>query len=199
MCIPSMSEESGLISLQKRQYKHDKEHHQDIFNTPYPDRMNHYTLHFSKYVGRISDEYEDFDNLSDHLEKTLADGFIVALAAANTMNIDIYQEIHQTHDIVSKDPGTVAKELNDAHETDNIRNIQQIREWLFEELAVPAGKMANAMESLDHMEPMAVRETLEEETFNICKTILIASDLMDISIESIVEKRWNEIEKESIL
>lgn len=191
-----MSESVDLIDLQKRQHNHDKEHHQDIFNTSYPDRMNHYVLHFSKYVGRLSKHSSNGEDLTEHLEKTLADSFIVALAAANTLNLDIYQQIQQRHGINGKTPETVAEELN---QLDGIDRTGEIQEWLFKELAMPTGEMANAMESLDHMEPMAVRQTLEEGTMDVIEDLLIASDLMNISLGSLLEDRWNEIEEESIL
>ncbi len=191
-----MSESVTLIDLQKSQYKHDKEHHQDIFNISYPDRMNHYVLHFSKYVGRFSEEYSDEHELREHLEKTLSDSFIVALAAANTLNLDIYQQMQQRHGIDAETPERVAEQLNQLDEINNIKDIQQ---WLFRELAMPAGEMANAMESLDHMEPMDVRQVLEEETMNIIEYILIASDLMSVDVGSLVEDRWTKIEEESIL
>lgn len=191
-----MSESVDLIDLQKRQHHHDREHHQDIFNTSYPERMNHYILHFSKYTGRLSNQYSTEADLTKHLEKTLADSFIVALAAANTLNIDIHNQLHQRQEINGKTPETVAEELN---QVDGISSLEEIREWFFNGIAVPAGEMANAMESLDHMEAMSVRPVLEEEIMNIIEYLLIASDLMRVDLVSLLEERWNEIEEESIL
>ncbi|WP_254280766.1 hypothetical protein [Haloarcula marina] len=191
-----MSESIDLIELQKRQHDHDREHHQDIFNTSYPDRMNHYVLHFSKYVGRLSEQNSNDQEVTKHLEKTLADSFIVALAAANTLNLDIHQQIQARHGIDGKTTKLLAEELN---HLDKMDSTKEVRGWLFTNLAVPAGEMANAMESLDHMEPMAVRQVLEEETMNIVEDLLIASDLISVDLGSLLEERWNEIEEESIL
>jgi len=191
-----MSESADLIDLQKRQHNHDKEHHQDIFNTSYPDRMNHYVLHFSKYVGRLSENNPDEQKPTEYLEKTISDCFIVALASANTLNLDIHQQIQQRHGIDGDTPEVIARELN---QVDEIDRIDDIRTWLFNELAKPAGEMSNAMESLDHMEAMAVRETLEEQTMNIVEDLLIASNMMETHVGRLLNERWVEIEEESIL
>lgn len=191
-----MTEASDLIDLQKRQHNHDQEHHQDIFNTSYPDRMNHYVHHFSKYVGRLSREYSNELELSEHLEKTLADSFIVALAAANTLNLDIHQQVQQRHGINETAPESIGEEIN---ELNRDKNPEEVQEWLFKELAVPAGEMANAMESLDHMESMAVRQVLEEETIRVAEDLLIAANMMDTNLGLLLEDRWTQIEEDSIL
>lgn len=191
-----MSANMKLIDLQKRQQEHDKGFHQDIFNISYPDRMNHYVLHFSKYVGRLSKEYSDEKRRTEQLEKTLADSIIVALAAANTLNLDLRKELQDNFEIDSEEAAAIAEDLN---QTNEIEDSEEVQYWLFNQMAAPAGRMANAMESLDHMEPMNVRQILEEETVQILSDLLIATDKIGTDLETLLDERWTEIEEESIL
>lgn len=191
-----MSDSPGLLNLQKRQQEHDKEHHRDIFTLPYPDRMNHYVHHFSKYVGRLSRDYADEDMRIEHIEMTLADGFIVGLAAANTLNLDLQSELEEMFGLEADGVEEWGEALNP---TEDIMDSEELQDWLFERVASPAGRMANAMESLDHMEPMNTRKVLEEETVEIISNLLIAAENLGTNLEQILDDRWTEIEEESIL
>jgi hypothetical protein len=191
-----MTEDTGLIDLQKRQYKHDKEHHPDIYNTSYPARMNHYVLHFSKYVGRLSKTHSDEKKLEKKLEKTLADSIIVTLAAANTLNLDLNDEMRERFEVDSNGVNNIAEKLNQSSE---VSEMDEVREWLFNRMATPAGQLSDAMESLDHMESMDTRQILENGTVEILADLLIASDKLDANINELLDDRWTEIEEESIL
>lgn len=191
-----MNHATGFLDLQKRQQKHDQGHHQDIFTLPYPERMNHYVLHFSKYVGRLSHDYANEDVREEQVEKTIADSFIVGLAAANTLNLDMQNELEAKFgpkaDVVSE----WVVELNP---TDEIKDSEELQDWLFTHMATPTGRMSNAMESLDHMEPVNVREILEEDTVEIISHLLIAAGNLTTDLEILLDERWTEIEEESIL
>ena len=191
-----MSEDSGIIDLQKRQLKHDREHHRDIYTLPYPDRMNHYVLHFSKYVGRLSRNYGDEEIRKEQLEKTLADSSIVALAAANTLNLDLQAELEKMFGEGAESVSEWSEVLNPAEEP---MDPDELQDWLFDRMATPTGRMSNAMESLDHMEPMDVRELLEEETVEIFSDLLIAAENLGVDLVEVIDQRWATIEEESIL
>lgn len=185
-----------LIELQERQQEHDRQHHRDIYTLPYPDRMNHYTLHFSKYVGRLSRDYGDDDLLEDQLEKTVADSFIVGLAAANTLNLNLQDELEETFGIEAESIEEWSNNLNLA-ETD--MNLQELKLWWFERMAAPTGRMAKALESLDHMEPVKVRQLLEESTVEIISNLLIVAGNLSPELEELLDIRWANIEENSIL
>lgn len=157
--------------------------------------MNHYVHHFSKYVGRLSKTYSEPEK-QQQIEKTLADSIIVALAAANTLNLDLRDELEEEHDIDSTGAIAIAEELNQGNGPEKREGVQN---WLFEQLATPTGRMADAMESLDHMEPMNTRQILEEETANIFTILLTASNEIEIDLISLLDNRWHEIEEKSIL
>lgn len=185
-----------LIDLQKRQQEHDRGHHRDIYTLPYPDRMNHYVLHFSKYVGRISRDYGDEERQQEQLEKTLADSFIVGLAAANTLNLDLQEELEEMFGLEESGLAGWAEQLNPADDT---MDLDELQDWWFRRMAAPTGRMSNALESLDHMEPINVREILEEETVEIISNLLIVSDSLPSDFQEILDERWTEIEENSIL
>lgn len=191
-----MSDSTMLLDLQRRQHEHDKGFHQDIFNTSYPDRMNHYVLHFSKYVGRLAKSYTDESDQRHQIEKTLADSVIVSLAAANTLNLDLRDELEKEFDIKSNGVLSISSELN---QSSHSMSLDEVQDWLFTQMAVPTGEMSNAMESLDHMEPMNVRQVLEDKTVEIVSLLLIASDELETSLVDLLDDRWIEIEDESIL
>jgi hypothetical protein len=190
-----MSDERTLLALQKRQKDHDIEHHPDIYNTSYPDRMNHYTLHFSKYVGRFSRDYDTKADLENRLEKTLADGLIVGLAAANTLNIDLQNQLTEQGAEINGIPDVSDHYNLPANDFDLV----ELQEWLMTQMATPTGRMADAMESLDHMESMNGREILENGTVEIFKALLFGAQQSGYEPASLIEDRWNEIEDESIL
>lgn len=185
-----------LIEAQKRQREHDREFHQDIYTLPYPDRINHYTLHFTKYVGRLSHEYTDEEQLESQLEKTLADSFIVSIAAANTLSLDIEENLSDMFGLEAVDIEDWCNQLNQSGETMSSKEIQ---EWWFEHMAAPAGHMANALESLDHMESVNVRDILEENTVEIISILLIVADMSQMDLMEVAEDRWKVIEENSVL
>jgi NTP pyrophosphatase (non-canonical NTP hydrolase) len=190
-----MSTPENLLEFQKRQLEHDQQHHQDIYTLPYPERMNHYVLHFSKYVGRLSRDYTD-EMRQEQLEKTLADSTIVVFAAANTLNLDLETELEEMFGVEATSIEEWGQELNP---TDDSMDSGEVQDWLLNRMATPTGRMSNAMESLDHMEPMNVRNILEEETVEILSGLLIAMDNLNIDLGSILDERWEKIEEESIL
>lgn len=181
---------------QERQQGHDENHHQDIYTLSYPQRMNHYTHHFSKYVGRLCRDYPNDEQREENLEKTIADCAIVALAAANTLDLDINSELEEMTTLEANDIESWGSEINMNSEE---RSVDEVHQWWSEKLAIATGKMANAMESLDHMEPVRVRDVLEENTMDIVLNLLVASDSADVGLEDLLTERWETIESNSIL
>ncbi|HWG89362.1 MAG TPA: hypothetical protein VNZ52_00790 [Candidatus Thermoplasmatota archaeon] len=180
-----------LLDLQKRQVVHDREYHRDIFFLPYPQRMTHFALHFAKYVGRLA-----AGPISHaELEKTLADCVIVSLAASDVLHIDFDSEIKRR---------LGAKTLTEAESlaAESIgfpsdRGEAQ-REWALR-LAVPTGRIGKALESLDHMESLNVREVLASALVEIVLLNLAVARLMGLHTSELVTARWAEIEGRRLL
>lgn len=191
-----MNEPRSILDLQRKQLEHDKHHHRDIYALSYPAKTNHYVHHFSKYAGRLSNDDDELGGVQYPIEKTIADGLIVALAMANTLNIDLNSELESKADNIPKDVDKIGGTLLTSFGPDSSEDTQN---WIFNEMAYSAGRMADAMESLDHMETLDVRAILEEETVHIVIALLVTSELFEKSPSRLVVERWQQIEEESIL
>lgn len=116
-------EEMNFLEMQKEQFEHDKRNHSDIICLHKNDRLKHYGLHFSKYVGRLARGSDEVISV----ERTLVDCALVSLSAANTLHQN-FGEIEVTHGALEHEfSATLA-------------------------LADAAGRFADACEKIDHME-----------------------------------------------
>jgi hypothetical protein len=112
-----------LGQLQSSQYTHDTRNHFDIIALHKNDRLKHYGLHFSKYVGRLARGRKE----QKPIERTMTDTMLVALSAANTLHQDLRGE---NFSATSGDEGVDS----------------------FHFFADAAGRFADACEKIDHME-----------------------------------------------
>jgi hypothetical protein len=147
-------------------------------------------------VGRLSRDYEE-DSRRAIVTKTVADASIVALATANALEIDIQNEFEETFGISDIDNIDGWLEIVDTTEED--MNVAEVREWLFPRLAMKTGELANGLESLDHLESVNLRELFEENVVAILSFLMVASAELDEDWSNLIEKRWDEIEQNSIL
>lgn len=187
-------EKPELTKIQQRQWQHDEGFHQDIHTLSKMERINHYALHFSKYVGRLSRDQPE-EEREGQVEKTIADGLIVAFATANTLELDLYTELEETFGESFEEVTEWADFLDNTEED---MDVPEVREWLFNRLAMPTGEIANAVESLDHVESMNLREILDEELIQIISFLLVASNQLGLDPVELIEDRWETIEEESI-
>lgn len=178
--------------LQLEQKKHDEKFHADIYYLSYPARMTHFVLHFSKYVGRLAEIKKGDSKAKERLTQTLADTFIVALSASDVLNIDFDDKMTElfgkpeSHDIAGW-----------AEMIDNGAKLTQetLPEWWMDRMAVPTGKMAKALESLDHMEPVNVRVLLTDGLLEILVALIIAAKYLKVDLKTATLERWAEIAK----
>jgi hypothetical protein len=112
-----------LGQLQSEQYAHDMRNHFDIVALHKQDRLKHYGLHFSKYVGRLARGEEEHKPI----ERTVTDTLLVALSAANALHQDLRKENFDTCAV-------------------------DVKVNLFCVFADAAGRFADACEKIDHME-----------------------------------------------
>lgn len=111
-----------VTHLQREQYAHDMRNHFDIISLHKTDRLKHYGLHFSKYVGRMARATEQ-----KPVERTLVDALLVSLSAANTLHQNLGEIDLARH--------------ADSAQIDSLRT-----------LADAAGRFADACEKIDHLE-----------------------------------------------
>jgi hypothetical protein len=74
-----------LGHMQCQQHAHDMRNHFDILALHKNDRLKHYGLHFSKYVGRLARGPAE----SKPVERTVVDALLITLSAANTLHQDL--------------------------------------------------------------------------------------------------------------
>lgn len=180
-----------LRNIQARQREHDIRAHQDIYYLPSPARMNHLTLHITKYAGRLAQK----DVAVSELKRTIVDAFIIALSAADLLRIDftealgIRSQITEQNDFMSLGFALRGQDCGS----------ECVEDWYFRKLAEVAGKMAKACESLDHMESVPYREVLSEAILDLCRATLAVSSMLSLDLVSEVGQQWEKIEAQRIL
>ncbi|WP_155935155.1 hypothetical protein [Methylobacterium sp. 10] len=118
-----MLSSADVLEMQKEQFRHDRRNHSDILSLHKNERLKHYGLHFSKYVGRLARGPDE----EKSVKRTVVDTVLVSLSAANTL--------HQRL-------GAVARYNSNANtQIDILRPI-----------ADAAGRFADACEKIDHLE-----------------------------------------------
>ncbi|HEY2922929.1 MAG TPA: hypothetical protein VGK77_28455 [Candidatus Binatia bacterium] len=165
----------SLLEFQRRQKEHDVKSHWDIVCLSSQDRLKHLVLHFSKYVGRLAG---NIDNKSTAV--TIADTFIISLATANVLNLNLSAKCGSGRVNTEMSPVEIHK-----------------RFWIG--LAIATGHMAKACEALDHVERFNSREQLEIAVIEICNLCLDAAASMGIVLDEAVLARWNEIDAKRTL
>lgn len=170
----------NLRSLQRAQYRHDQVAHQDIAGLPVPQRVTHFTLHFSKYVGGIAKALRENDQSS--LRRLITDSFVIALAAANAMNVDLQRRMEE---------GMLAHEIRGL-ETENDRASLLLR------YAEVVGTMSKASEALDHMEDFPSRKIQEAGVVLILAIIRLFADVIGLDLSSAAKDRWKAIEQKPL-
>jgi hypothetical protein len=152
-----------LAQLQRDQHKHDVRNHADIQNLHKTERLKHYGLHFSKYLGRLARESAE----PKPVERTLVDTLLVSLSAANTLHQDLRKEVFSS---------TVTKSA----QVDPLRTF-----------ADAAGRFADACEKIDHMEdyvPMA-----RQANRDILEWVMTRFDERELSVEPALAARRKEL------
>ncbi len=79
-----------LAKLQKGQRRHDECAHREILDLNESRRLKHFTFHFAEYAGALFKSRRSGDQES--AERALTDSLIIALACANTLDVDLQNE-----------------------------------------------------------------------------------------------------------
>jgi hypothetical protein len=164
--------------LQLLQYKHDLLAHQDILCLPVPRRLIHFTLHFSKYIGALLRAHREGD--SQAKTRVLSDAFIIALASANALNVDLEKVLPR-----NGGKGTSLGPTDFQGST-----------WKLCEIV---GEMAKACESTDHLENFPSRQTLDRCIVDLVSLLGALAAENSISLDRTIAKRWELSEKRSFL
>jgi len=187
----------SIKSLQKHQNKHDENYHADISSRSTQDRMKHLTFHFAKYVGDVialnPDWYKEIQIDKSKFEKILVDTFIIALSAANTLNMNL--------EVIFANEITKYPTFNDTFQLSSgyIQSTFNDRWYFATRLGMYTGKMAKQCEALDHLENGNYRDNLVAEVQNILLLVAHTAFAYKIDLISKYALRILEVEAKSIL
>jgi hypothetical protein len=167
--------EEQLLALQWAQLRHDQFYHSDIVLLPVGQRMKHFALHMAKYVGHIAEALESGDDAL--LQRTLVDAFIISLASANTLQLDLGKafssrcdsSISTLEDLAVKLATTLKRAKGDAS-------------WLLRTMAQYTGHLSKACESLDHIEDYPFRRTMLDSARDLFEVVLVEASLRGIDL-----------------
>jgi len=181
----------NLLALQWNQLNHDELYHKDIVRLSVPDRMKHFALHMAKYVGYFAEAMDSQDSVL--FERTLVDAFIISLASANTLNLDLGHELScqavSACDSLTTFRVRLAAEFFPGGD-DAIRFLK--------ELARRSSRLAKACESLDHVESYPFRDSMMSSVIDIFKLLFAECSVLGIDLAEKVKSRFQAIEPKSI-
>lgn len=175
------------IQMQLLQKEHDASYHEDIVVLETQTRLKHLTLHFSKYAARLAGA-KGLPDLREKLEKTLTDTFIIALSAANVLNLDLDEVMSNL----------VGSPLIDQYPFRK-GSMESIREYVMVGLVLGNGYLAKSLESMDHMEPGNHRENFESGTIEIIRAVVEASNALGMDLVDQTLSRWKFVEENKVL
>lgn len=179
-----------LRGLQRQQREHDEKAHKDIYYLSYPSRIKHLTFHVAKYAGRLAEKGTG----SKDYRATVVDAFIISLSAGEVLLINFGAEVMKWDKTKEhKNLSELGLALKDTFK------VEELGDWYFRQLAIVAGRMAKACESLDHMEPVPYRDILSDSIIHLCKSSLAAAAVLSIDLVQKSKERWGAIESKGIL
>lgn len=184
--------EKQLLTMQSQQYDHDEFFHKEITRLNVHQRLNHMTLHFAKYAGKIC---SCILNTQDEqtLKKTVIDSFIISTTCANILNIRIsdklsFSDVRMPENLL--DLGhDIATQLN-IDTKDSL--------WIIKTFPIIVGELAKACESVDHLESYQYRETIADCVIRICSLMFVAASHLNIDLTTEVSNRLNGVKEKSI-
>jgi hypothetical protein len=180
-----------LLALQWNQLNHDERYHKEIVLLPVADRMKHFALHMAKYVGYFAEALELGG--SALFERTLIDAFIISLASANTLNLDLGKALVGEHSAPTESVGKLGLQL--AHQADMEADD---RDTFLKRFARCSGRLAKACESLDHVESHPFRESMLSAVLDLSKLVVAEGALAKLDLVEGARIRHQGIEPKSI-
>ena len=188
----SMKAREEIEVLQSEQLEHDQLFHADILCLSAQKRACHMTLHIAKYSGQLTVAKQNQDR--DLLSKTVIDTFIIFLATSNIFNKSLseYPCVSRLVDIYTFNE--LAKNIESASTVSK----NDIFTYASEGIAIQAGRMSKAIESLDHLENFPFVDCLLDALNEILEIVLVTSFFLGLELQTVVRERLREVEKKSI-
>lgn len=164
---------SWLFTLQIEQRIHDDRHHPDVSRLSLHHRLNHLALHFAKYAGRIADTIRSGDHRK--VNQTLIDTFIIALSAANVLNIRLDGQLDGPWAAGESMPNSLG--LTD----------------LLLDMTSASGKLARACEAVDHLEARMLRDEMSSAIVTLAKIAVTQMAARNLDIVGSVHARLAQV------
>jgi hypothetical protein len=187
-----MSAKNQLLKLQFIQLDHDKCFHPDILSLPVQRRICHMALHFAKYAGKLTLAKQNHDR--ELLLATLVDAFIICLTVGNMFNKQI-SDLDCLKDVPDEpDVNNFARKLIVSEKISK----DDVFTYAAEMLTIEAGKIAKAVESLDHLEDYPYKKAILDGLNRIVQIVLVSFSFADIDLFKSTCARLETVEKKSI-
>lgn len=136
-----------LEKLQFKQLKHDEIYHSDICLLRIQARIAHHTLHLGKYSGKMAQALVVKEGVDvPSLVKTVLDALIIVMSSANTLNLALWKVTGTEDDLQGALAGSWVPGDLQAHILSYV---------------IIVGKLAKAVEALDHVESFDSRTAYE--------------------------------------
>jgi hypothetical protein len=125
------------------------------------------------------------------VSRTLVDSFIIALSAAELLRIDLLAAVRAkgVEPDVSAELGHLGGSLGE-----RCPKSASVVDWYFRQLAIHSGRLAKALESLDHLERLEYRHVMEQSVAEVLTASLVAASQLGINLAELVPARWAEVE-----
>jgi hypothetical protein len=176
-----------ILSLQLAQLQHDEAFHKEIRLLPVNERIKHFALHFAKYLGYLAEAQESHDVLQ--LERALVDTFIITIASANTLDLDLSKAVSDLHCPNVENLMELGFQL-----ARGIENRESDPFWFILRFARSTGRLAKACESLDHLEAFPFRETMTSSVLDIFKFVIVEAHSRQLDLVRLLRERLRDIE-----
>jgi hypothetical protein len=136
-----------LEKLQYKQLRHDELYHSDICLLRIQARIAHHTLHLGKYSGKMAQALVAQEGVDvPGLVKTVLDALIIVMSSANTLNLALWKVTGTEDDLQGALDGSWVPGDLQAHILSYV---------------IIVGKLAKAVEALDHVESFDSRAAYE--------------------------------------
>lgn len=190
-----------VLDLQFRQLEHDKRYHKDIFVLSPKETMVHMTMHMAKYLGQlygIAPWTDGWTNAQAYAStrKTYVDTLIIVMSCANALHIDLHAKTQAIlADGIPCNIDALTQAFARSHHVDHLNRVAG-------HYVQSVGKLAKALEALDHIEDFPSRKTMEEEVFFIWQIAIQAVGVLDKqrlepnpSVAQAISERLTAVEK----
>jgi hypothetical protein len=143
-------------------------------------------LHFFKYAGRLASASGD----TLEIRRNLVDVLIIGLSAANAINLSLGVRLKTS--VRATSLGDLSRLLGDKVD------VPELSVFAALEMSRAGGRMAKALESLDHIERGDPRVVLETSISELVELALLCLGVLEVDIRAAVENRYSEVEAASI-